>query len=612
MNIIDIFPYFNEKELLELRINLLYDYVDKFIICEANRTQSGLIKDFTVKKTIQELNLPNDKIFVIELDLSSYDNNIDLSKNWHRERAQRNSASNYITQNDVCIVSDCDEIINPLYINYYVNTAIRYPNNILRIPMINLHGRADLMVCDKFGNSDLWCSPFICLFHHTKKYTLSEIREAYSMKNSTFMYSNIEFSDIFITENNVILPSGWHFSWMGNSNRNIDKYRASMHVTDYITNAIYTYSNQSVEDYLKKYKPKEGEVDSLGRRNYLLKKFPKEKLPNKLHELQRVKQFLLPEKKKILFHENQLSERGTTVALYDYAYFGRHFLDVDPIITFNANSNNNNNDSIKKFQKEFTTIPYTNFTEVEKTIDQYQVDYFYAIKHGVKDNILVSNATNLIHSVFNYDINEFHGNIYAVISEWMSFASNYKIPYVPHIVNIPNNTDTLKIELNIPEHALVIGRYGGMDTFDVPFINEVIFDFLNKRKDVWFIFLNTPPVIKHKRCIYLSTNVNLLYKTKFINTCDAMIHGGYRGETFGLSVLEFASKNKQIILFDNFIGGRNHHLLLRNNCHVYLTSEELYSIFNKINKQNPFNTKFLETVFSPENVMNQFQRIFLQ
>ena len=41
--IIDSFLYFNEKELLELRINLLYDYVDKFIIFDANRTHTGKV-----------------------------------------------------------------------------------------------------------------------------------------------------------------------------------------------------------------------------------------------------------------------------------------------------------------------------------------------------------------------------------------------------------------------------------------------------------------------------------------------------------------------------------------------------------------------------------------
>ncbi len=69
MNIIDCFQYYNEKELLELRIRLLYDYVDKFIICDANRTHKGIPKDFTVIKILIDLNIPLDKIQVINLDL---------------------------------------------------------------------------------------------------------------------------------------------------------------------------------------------------------------------------------------------------------------------------------------------------------------------------------------------------------------------------------------------------------------------------------------------------------------------------------------------------------------------------------------------------------------
>lgn len=42
MRVIDCFPYFHEKELLELRINLLNYHVDKFIITDANCTHSGI------------------------------------------------------------------------------------------------------------------------------------------------------------------------------------------------------------------------------------------------------------------------------------------------------------------------------------------------------------------------------------------------------------------------------------------------------------------------------------------------------------------------------------------------------------------------------------------
>ena len=69
MRVIDCFPYFNEKELLELRINLLHDKVDKFIITDANRTHRGTSKPFTCKDTLKELGIVSDKIQVIEVNL---------------------------------------------------------------------------------------------------------------------------------------------------------------------------------------------------------------------------------------------------------------------------------------------------------------------------------------------------------------------------------------------------------------------------------------------------------------------------------------------------------------------------------------------------------------
>ena len=43
----DCFLYFNEKELLELRYEILKDVVDGFIITDANRTFKGDPKPFT-------------------------------------------------------------------------------------------------------------------------------------------------------------------------------------------------------------------------------------------------------------------------------------------------------------------------------------------------------------------------------------------------------------------------------------------------------------------------------------------------------------------------------------------------------------------------------------
>ena len=45
MKIYDCFMYYDEDELLDLRLNILDEYVDKFIITESKFTHSGKVKN---------------------------------------------------------------------------------------------------------------------------------------------------------------------------------------------------------------------------------------------------------------------------------------------------------------------------------------------------------------------------------------------------------------------------------------------------------------------------------------------------------------------------------------------------------------------------------------
>ena len=45
MRVIDCFMYYDEDEMLNLRLNILNKYVDKFIVAESKFTHSGKIKD---------------------------------------------------------------------------------------------------------------------------------------------------------------------------------------------------------------------------------------------------------------------------------------------------------------------------------------------------------------------------------------------------------------------------------------------------------------------------------------------------------------------------------------------------------------------------------------
>lgn len=274
MRIIDCFPYFNERELLELRINLLYDHVDKFIICDADRTHSGKPKPFTCKETINSLGLPTEKIQVIEVELPQKSNNSWESSTWLRERMQRNAASSFIEDGDVCFVSDCDEIINPKYLKYYASIANQNPNNILRVPLVFLIGKADLRVYDENGNPREWVCSYFCMKNHLQNHSLSDIREAQTLKKS------IDFSDIFVTEDGKIQESGWHFSWMGDNERMKAKCNSFLHHDEVILVDGYLASINS--------------TDPLGRSDHILKKYDINLLPSKIFELERIKNFLIP------------------------------------------------------------------------------------------------------------------------------------------------------------------------------------------------------------------------------------------------------------------------------------------------------------------------------
>lgn len=274
MRILDCFPYFDEVQILKLRLELLYDYVDKFIISEANYTFKGDYKGFNLKNQLNEFGICLDKIIIIEENVPSYSEEISP---WVRERMQRNAAARFIHHDDVAIISDCDEIINPDLVHYYVSVAKKNPNSILRIPMDFLMARADLRVYDVFGKPMHPASAFICMKNHLK-YTLSDIREAHSM--GQIPGEEIDFESMFITEDGENMIAGWHFSWMGGMERMKKK--------------CSSFSHWNEVNIVENYEASENNTDPLGRSNHILKKYPLTELPTKILEEDYYRSFFLP------------------------------------------------------------------------------------------------------------------------------------------------------------------------------------------------------------------------------------------------------------------------------------------------------------------------------
>jgi beta-1,4-mannosyl-glycoprotein beta-1,4-N-acetylglucosaminyltransferase len=303
-NVVDYFVYFNERELLELRVNVLKDHVDKFIICEANKTHSGMPRSFELKRVIKELGLPEDKIEIIELTypedehlnieeidrVNSGDdaNNINSLRSRARERLQKNELLNHVDKfNDDCffIISDLDEIVNPVYLDFIKNVVKNYPNNLVKVPLVFLAGRADLRIHDKrTGEPKPWHnSLLVCMKSHLKVASPVNLR----------CVAWIPYEVAYCSMGGVIQQDmGWHFTWMGGSEKMKEKSKAFIHYTD----KFFLDNFAGKENY----SAMEGVDPPYGDRTEFLKKYSIENLPKEIFNLPRVEQFLLPKEERVI------------------------------------------------------------------------------------------------------------------------------------------------------------------------------------------------------------------------------------------------------------------------------------------------------------------------
>ena len=138
--LLDCFPYFNEKEILELRIATLYDHVDGFLITDANRTHRGEEKPFTVLDTLKELGISDEKIQVLHVELPPYEEAPDP---WIRERGQRDALGvglHMLPDDIVFISSDCDEIVNPAKLSELIDLVAEHSNSVIKLSMSMHYG----------------------------------------------------------------------------------------------------------------------------------------------------------------------------------------------------------------------------------------------------------------------------------------------------------------------------------------------------------------------------------------------------------------------------------------------------------------------------------------
>ena len=318
---------------------------------------------------------------------------------------------------------------------------------------------------------------------------------------------------------------------------------------------------------------------------------------------------------KILFHENELNYRGTSIAMYDYADFNERILGNESIIIYNKNCKTNHPLGIEKFKKRFEVLEYEALSELDNIITKNNVDLLYAIKNGDQDGVASTECKTAVHAVFKHC--DPHGNVYAYVSEWLAQEMSGGIyPFVPHMVNFEAETkEDLRTELNISRNAKVFGYYGGAQSFNIPFAQKTVEQIAHKYKDIYFLFMGVDPFIKPKwwksklkNIIFLPPNADINRKLKFINTCSALLHARERGETFGITVAEFVLQNKPVITFADS-PEKAHLMELGNDAYLYRNKNELKEILLDTDLSKTAIRSYEK--FLPQQVMEQFKKVFI-
>ena len=215
--IYDAFCFFNELDLLEFRLKLLYDHVDKFVICESNLTFSGYNKSYNYYDNISRFEKWNDKIIYLPIeqnkeDFSFRDVNTYTPDNgpFKVEYEQRNALF-YIRENvkddDMVLMGDLDEIPDPKVIDQLKRTSDYKKEGALSLNMLFHYYYTN---CQVIGYDRYWNGTVVCDGKYFKDNAPQYIRDKRNM------YPRV-------------LNGGWHFSYLGGIEKIKTKIRSFAH-----------------------------------------------------------------------------------------------------------------------------------------------------------------------------------------------------------------------------------------------------------------------------------------------------------------------------------------------------------------------------------------------
>ena len=211
MAIYDCFQYFNEDHVVDLRFNILNEYVDYFVVSESTKTHQG--KSKKINFDIKNFSKFRHKVkFVI----ADYKEEVNFNKHIGGEspieQHQRNSLIEGIkgaAPEDLIILSDSDEIpdLAKLY-QIKKNKKFIVFSQKMFMYKLNLQNL----------NESNWMGSRI-----TKKKNIRSMQELRNLKFKHYPFWRID------KYNQQIINGGWHFSYLQTPSKILQKIRSFSH-----------------------------------------------------------------------------------------------------------------------------------------------------------------------------------------------------------------------------------------------------------------------------------------------------------------------------------------------------------------------------------------------
>lgn len=220
MKIIDCFMFYNELDVLKVRLHELYEVVDTIIIIEATRTHTGKPKQMYYLENKHLFKDYNDKIIHLATDFDEKYAFIQYihsrNEHWYRENYQRECIQVIIdtlnlTEEDVIIVTDADEIPNKQIIQNIREDRLRIENNqIYSMEMTLYYYHIELTTNRKWYHGKIF--NYFTYKHHN-------------------LLTDIRLGPVV----NIIKYGGWHLSYFGDENFIKNKVESFAESIEYTT-----------------------------------------------------------------------------------------------------------------------------------------------------------------------------------------------------------------------------------------------------------------------------------------------------------------------------------------------------------------------------------------